>query len=75
MNIQASINKLMLGIKQQGRQIKLETKIQYSEKNENFMKQYFLYENINGKWQSIYYGYSKIELLKRLVNSYKEGET
>lgn len=75
MNIQSSINKLMLGIKQQGRHIKLETKMQYSEKHESFMKQYFLYENINEKWKLLFYGYSKIDLLKCLVNSYKEGET
>ena len=70
MNIQSSINKLMLAINHQGNNIQLYQKTFYSEKSKRYITSYSI-----RKWRKdLWSGYGKAELLKFLVSYYKEGE-
>ena len=85
MNIQGTINKLLIGIKQKGKNVKLDTKMYYSERANKYITKYLFYEkqkveNSDGeeteKWVEIDSCYGKVKLLKAIVNYYKkiEGE-
>lgn len=81
MNIQQNINKLLIGIKLKGKNVKLDTKSYYSDKAGKYITKYIFYErrtteNKYGeeveKWFELWDGYSKPNLLKYLVDYYKE---
>ena len=85
MNIQGTINKLLIGIKQKGRSVKLDTKMYYSERANKYITKYLFYEkqkveNSDGeeteKWVEIDSCYGRAKLLKSMVNYYNkiEGE-
>lgn len=85
MNIQKSINKLLLGIKQKGKNVKLESKTYFSENSNKYITKYLIYERIKyknkygeekEKWLEINNCYGKGNLLKYLVTYYRkiEGE-
>lgn len=84
MNIQGTINKVLLGIEAKGKQVKYETKTFYSPKLSRYMTIYTLYDKqfVSGKdgesilrWINLWQGYNKVHLLQKLVSYYKAGET
>lgn len=81
MNIQLTINKLLIGIKQKGKNVKLDTKMYYSEKTNKYITKYIFcerrkVENTDGeeteKWIEIDSCYGKSKLLKSMVNYYNK---
>lgn len=85
MNIQGTINKLLIGIKQKGRSVKLDTKMYYSERANKYITKYLFYEKQKvenpdreetEKWVEIDSCYGRAKLLKSMVNYYNkiEGE-
>lgn len=78
MNIQGNINKLIIAIKQKGKEVKIETKMFYYEEAKKYLtKIILLKKEIEGDkttWDELYSGFSKIKLLKSLAEYYKEIE-
>ena len=87
MNIQGSINKLLLALKQMNRFYRIDTNNFFSKSNQKYCTKYSLYkrtiiEIINEDTLEIEYKeryikeietFSKVELLKYLAMEYREG--
>ncbi|GAA0684763.1 hypothetical protein [Clostridium cadaveris] len=69
MNIQSKINKLLVALRQKGYVIKLNTTQYYSEEKEKIITKYILWESHPKEGETYY---SKIDILKRLIEIYKE---
>lgn len=83
MNIQGNINKLLIGIRLKGKNVKLESKTYYSEKASNYITKHIFYERRTvedrygeekEKWFELWSGYNKANLLKYLAEYFKEIE-
>lgn len=80
MNIQKNINKLIIAIKQKGKEIRLETRMFYYDEANKYLTKIILSEKLieddKTTWVELYSGFSKVKLLKCLVEYYKkiEGE-
>lgn len=85
MNIQRNINKLLIVIKQKGKNVKIESKTYFSENSNKYITKYSVYERLKyknkygeekEKWLEINNCYGKTNLLKYLVTYYRkiEGE-
>lgn len=83
MNIQATINKLLVGIKLKGKTVKLDTKMYYSDKAQKYITKYSFHERIKVehpdgeetlKWVEVDSCYGKSKILKSIVNYYNEIE-
>lgn len=83
MNIQGNIRKIIVAIKQKGKEIKIDTRMFYLEEANKYITKIIFSEkriekNKKGKevskWCELYSGYSKVKLLKYLVEYYKEIE-
>lgn len=88
MNINKNINKLLYALKQKGQVYKINSFKFYSEKNEKYITKYQVLkkesvETYNVEKDKIEFKekykikeecYSKIDLMKYLIDEYKEGE-
>lgn len=79
MNIQSNINKLLVGIKLKGKNVKLDTKLYYSDRAGKYITKHIFYERIKvedrygeekDKWVERYSGYGKASLLKYIADYY-----
>lgn len=81
MNISKNINKLLLAIRLNGKNVKIDSKMYFSEKSGKYITKYIFYErrvveNRYGeekeKWVELFSDYGKVKLLKYIVKFYNQ---